>query len=229
MSKFVVRFSWSSIAVAIALGAAAPSRAGQNAPDIGGILGAILNSALINQARQEWQHRPLVDYTCLQVHNVSADQLAANGIGPNDPRVQRMFAECARDAANQPPAPVTAVLRMNPYNPDFVVDGLAVGGVVYPESPAYRAYKCHPSEQFPGYTWCAIKHSFRGKFGAYATSWVTILHSDANVVAFILQDVIPAYFASNDAEREIQRLSQHFGQSARIYTGESPREMRPTR
>ncbi len=222
MSKFVVRSLLRSLAVALflVLGAGSlPSIAGQGPPNFGGIFGAILNSALINQARQEWQYRPLADYNCLETHGMSADQLAANGIGPNDPRVQRVFAECARDAANQAPGSPAATTPTGPHNPIFVVDGLAVGGAVYPDTPAYKAYKCRPSDQFPGFTWCAIKHSLSGKFGPY-DSWVTILHSDANTAVFVLQDVIPAYFAPGDAEREIQRLSQQFGQSARIYNGD---------
>ena len=50
---------------------------------------------------------------------------------------------------------------------------------------------------------------------------MTILHSDANTAVFILQDVIPAYFAPGDADREIQRLSQYFGQSARVYNSDA--------
>ena len=105
------------------------------------------------------------------------------------------------------------------------VDGLAVGAAVHPESPTYQAYKCHSSEQFSGFTWCAIKHSLSGKMGRY-NSWVTILHSDANTAVFILQDIIPAYFAPGDADREIERLSQKFGQEARIYNSD-PRPEAP--
>jgi hypothetical protein len=66
------------------------------------------------------------------------------------------------------------------HNHDFVVDGLAVGAAVRPDSPVYRAYKCRPSDEFPGFTWCAIKHPMSGRFGPY-DSWVTILHSDTNI------------------------------------------------
>ena len=125
----------------------------------------------------------------------------------------------ARDAANQAPISIDAPAPTSPYRPNFVVDGLAVGGAVHRESPVYKTYKCHPSEEFPGFTWCAIKHPLRGKFGPY-NSWVTILHSDANTAVFILQDIIPAYFAPGDSDREIQRLSQYFGQAARIYNSE---------
>ena len=223
MSKFVVRSLPRSAAVVVFFGAFGagllPATAGQGPPNIGGIFGAILNSALINQARQDWQSRPLAAYNCLETHGMSADQLAANGIGPDDPRVQRVFAQCARDAANQAPASPTAPAPTRSTDNNFVVDGLAVGGAVYPDSLAYKAYKCRPSVEFPGFTWCGVKHSLSGKFGPY-DSWVTILHSDANTAVFVLQDVIPAYFAPGDAEHEIQRLSQQFGQSARIYNGD---------
>jgi hypothetical protein len=105
------------------------------------------------------------------------------------------------------------------YNPDFIVDSLAVGASVYPDSSAYKAYKCRPSDQFPGFTWCGIKHSLTGKFGPY-DAWDTILHSNANTAVFILKDIVPAYFASQDVEQEIQRLSQHFGQSAHVFASD---------
>jgi TonB family protein len=216
MSKLVLRFL---TVFAIALGPATPMQAGQRTPDIGGILGNILNSALANQSRREWQYLSAAENNCLETHNTSAHQLASDGIDPNDSRVQRMFAQCARDSANKPPIPSTANVPSGPYNPDFVVDGLAVGASVYPESSAYKAYRCHASVEFPGFTWCSLKRTLSSKFGRY-DSWVTILHSSTNIVASVNQDVTPAYFAPNEADHEIQRLSQHFGQSARIYNGE---------
>ena len=161
MYKHLVRSSCGVLAVSIALGATVSAHAGQNGPNFGGIFGAILNSALANQKRAEWEHRPLADYNCLAAHNMSADQLAANGIGPNDPRVRSIFAQCAEEAANASRAAATPVVTAptGPYNPDFVVDGLSVGAAVNPDSPAYKAYKCRPSEQFPGFKWCAIKRS----------------------------------------------------------------------
>jgi hypothetical protein len=225
MRKLVAMSTWRSIAVALVVGAAASAQAGQNAPNVGGIFGAILNSALANQAREQWQHLPLSDYNCLEAHNMSAEQLAANGIAPGDPRVQRVFAQCARDAASQPSGLAVAPAPTGRYNPDFQVDGLVVGNAVFPDSPSYKTYKCRPSEQFAGFTWCGAKRAFSGKAGHY-DSWETILHSDANLAVFILQDVIPAYFAPGDVEREIQRLSAHFGQPAKVYNG-APRSDAP--
>ncbi len=218
MSGTAVRSLARSVAIALLLGAVLPPAiAGQAPPNFGGILGAILNSALRDQARREWQDRPIADYSCLEAHNLSADRLAANGLGPNDPRVQTLFAQCAHEAAIRAKVAISPVVASHDH--DFVVDGLAVGAAVHPDSSVYRAYKCKPSDEFPGFTWCAIKHPMTGKFGPY-DSWVTILHSDANIAVFVLQDVIPAYFSPGDAEREIDRLSQYFGQAARVLTGD---------
>jgi hypothetical protein len=201
MPKLAVRSLPRSVAIALLLGAGSPPAiAGQAPPNFGGILGAILNSALTDQARREWQDRPIADYSCLEAHNLSAGRLAADGVSPNDPRVQRIFAQCADEAAIRARVAISPVVAS--HNHDFVVDGLAVGAAVRPDSPVYRAYKCRPSDEFPGFTWCAIKHPMSGRFGPY-DSWVTILHSDTNIAVFILQDVTPAYFSPGDAEREI--------------------------
>ena len=98
----------------------------------------------------------------------------------------------AANAAKVIPSPV-ATASSGSYNPDFVVDGLAVGATVHPDGPVYKAYNCRPSDQFPRFTWCAIKHPMTGKFGPF-NSWVTILHSNANSAVFVLQDIIPAIF-----------------------------------
>ncbi|MGA2795339.1 MAG: hypothetical protein ABSE69_17790, partial [Roseiarcus sp.] len=100
-------------------------------------------------------------------------------------------------------------------NRDFIVDGLALGGAVYPDSAAYKAYACRPSQDFSGFTWCAYHRPQSGKFGPY-TSWVTILHSGANKAVFITEAVIPAFFAPGDVDNEIHRLSQGFGQAVQI-------------
>jgi hypothetical protein len=201
MPKLRVRTCLSSLVVAVALVVTGEAGAGQNAPNIGGILGVILNSALANQVRQEWQSRPVADFSCLEAHNVSADQLAESGVGPNDPRVQRMFAQCARESAGQAPASIDVAAPTNLSRSNFIVEGLAVGGTVYPESPTYKAYKCHASDQFSGFTWCAISHPLRGRFGAYES--LTILHSSSNTAAAVFQGVNPAPRTARNAKSNI--------------------------
>ena len=152
MSMSVARPLKTFAAVGLLLAGLAPAL-GQGPPNFNGIFGAIWNFCLLAQARQGWQHRPLSDYSCLEAHGMSAEQLAANGVGPDDPRVQSVFAQCARDAANQAPMqPVTAAQATGPSNSNFMVDGLVLGSAVYPDSAVYKAYKCRPSDQFPGFT-----------------------------------------------------------------------------
>jgi hypothetical protein len=128
MPKRKVRASLGSLTVAVALVMTGDAGAGQNAPNFGGILGVILNSALANQVRQEWQSQPAADLSCLEAHNVSADQLAESGVGPNDPRVQRMFAQCARESASEVPEASALAAPTSLFRPNFIVEGLAVGG-----------------------------------------------------------------------------------------------------
>ena len=88
MARAAVRLLQWSVVIAFLLGAESLlAVAGQAPSDIGGILGAILNSALTEEARREWERRPITDYNCLEVHSLSADRLAAEGIGLNDPGI----------------------------------------------------------------------------------------------------------------------------------------------
>ncbi len=185
----------------------------QRLPPFFGIVSGIINSAIADSARREWQSRPVADYNCLGSHNLSADQLATNGIGPNDPRIRPLLYECARARTSPRIEPkLVTTLTVGPYNPNFVINGFALGGAVNPDSAAYKAYACRPSVDFGGFTWCSTHHDAMGKFGPY-TSWVTILHSDANKVAFITEAITPAFFQAGDVDREIQRLSRGFGQA----------------
>jgi hypothetical protein len=113
-----------------------------------------------------------------------------------------------------------AAPNIEPASREFVVDGLALGGSVYPESAVYKAYKCKPSDDFLGFTWCGHYHNISGERVSF-TSWVTILHSSTNRVVFVTQLVTPAYFAPGDVDREIARLSKGFGQAARTLTADA--------
>ena len=112
-----------------------------------------------------------------------------------------------------------AAIVAGPSSRAFIVDGLALGGAIYPESPVYRAYTCRLSQEFPGFTWCAHHSERSGKFGHF-TSWVSLLHSNSNRVVFITETVVPAFFAQGDVDREIARISKGFGQEARTLTAD---------
>jgi hypothetical protein len=66
----------------------------------------------------------------------------------------------------------------------YVVDGLALGDRVHFGSTAYRAYKCSPSDQFDGFTWCQrSEQEGQSKRRAYSTN--SILHRPDGRTAYI--------------------------------------------
>ena len=156
-------------AALVLCGSISAAESQQRLPPFFGIVSGIINSAIVDSARREWQSRPVADYNCLGSHNLSADQLATNGIGPNDPRIRPLLYECAH-ARTSPeriePQTSSTTLAVGPYNPNFVVDGLALGGAVNPDSAAYKSYACRPSVDFGGFTWCSTHHDAIGQIRA---------------------------------------------------------------
>jgi hypothetical protein len=317
MARIGGRFSLSIGAVAVAfLSIVSSAQSGQPIPGFFGIFGGMINSAIVDSARSEWQSRPLSDYNCLASHGVSADQLASRGIGPDDPRVRQILSQCAfagpavpvapqATAAAQDDSPVYFVanttppdaflaLRTDPSstvglriatlpnrstfqilerrpdgwwrirttagqegwllsgngdktwvaccmsatgvpvatqpaegpiaaapNPDYVVSGLALGAPFTPQSDPAADYACHPSDDFPGFSWCSSHHAETGKSGPN-TVWISVFRSANNAAVQIVQAVVPAFFLQGDAEREIQRLSRYFGQQARVIAADLP-------
>jgi hypothetical protein len=124
-------------------------------------------------------------------HAAGAPVIPSDWVGPNG-------------SSPQP----AAALSSEPVSRDFIVDGLALGGAVYPESAVYKAYACRPSDDFAGFTWCARHRERPGRFGLY-TSWVTLLHSSGNRVVFITQAIEPAFLgrATSIAKSNAYRLT----------------------
>jgi hypothetical protein len=106
--------------------------------------------------------------------------------------------------------------------PQYIVDGLALGDPVAPGSAAYREYKCGPSEQFASFTWCQRRRTEMGKFGVFA-SVNSILHSQNRATAYVSRYIEPAFFEAGDIQREIERLSQLFGSEPHVLR--SPRRL----
>jgi hypothetical protein len=244
------RFSISAAAVAFSLtGSAAQS--GQQIPGLFGIFTGLMNTAIVDAARREWQTRPFSDYNCLARHGVSADQLANLGIGPEDARARQMLSECAFApptpaapvlAAPAPAAPALAApaaaepvlaapvpaapqpAKENiaaPPNPNFVVNGLALGAPFGAPPEAAVGYACHASDDYPGFAWCQWRHAETRKFGP-ETTWMSVFRSQTNAAVEITQAVDPAFFRQGDTEREIRRLSRDFGQQARVIATDLP-------
>jgi hypothetical protein len=100
----------------------------------------------------------------------------------------------------------------------YAVDGLAVGTQLKSDSAPYRQYKCSPSEQFAGLTWCQKAQSNKEERGAY-TAAHSILHSRDGKIVYVNRTQEPAFLGAKEAEEEIQRLSRKIG-------GDAPRIMK---
>src|SRR5260370_30641028 len=92
----------------------------------------------------------------------------------------------------------------------YIVDGIALGASLQ----GAREYQCSPSEQFAEYTWCRRKRQERGRHGLFGST-TSILHDRGRSVAYVNREIRPAFFAGNDIEAEIRRLSARFGAPAR--------------
>ena len=98
----------------------------------------------------------------------------------------------------------------------YVVDGLALGARVHFKSHSYKQYKCGPSENFLGFTWCHKQETERTRHGE-VTSSNSILHSQDGTAVYVNRYITPAFLAPNDVQAEIDRLSAKFDESPRLY------------
>jgi serine protease Do len=97
----------------------------------------------------------------------------------------------------------------------FSVDGFALGSRVQPDSHTYRAYRCEPSEQYPGLTWCHRSESEQSKRGAFESSH-SILHSQDGSVLYTNKYLEPAFWDPNEVASDITRLTKKFGKQPNI-------------
>src|SRR6516162_8282517 len=98
---------------------------------------------------------------------------------------------------------------------EYAVDGVAVGTQLNFGSASYREYKCSPSDQFDGLTWCQKTRTDKERRGPYIAAY-SLLHSKNGNLSYINRSQEPAFFNPDEAELNIQRYSRKLGESARI-------------
>src|SRR5262249_13703199 len=98
---------------------------------------------------------------------------------------------------------------------EYAVDGLAVGTQLDFGSASYREYKCSPSDQFDGLTWCQKTRSDKERRQSYIAAY-SLLHSRDGKILYLNRSQQPAYFNPKEAEANIQRYSRKIGESPRI-------------
>ncbi len=98
---------------------------------------------------------------------------------------------------------------------EYAVDGLTIGTKLNFDSASYRAYKCSPSDQFGGLTWCQKTRTDKERRGSYTAAY-SILHSREGDVLYVNRSQEPAFFKRTEAHDEIQRYSRSIAASPRI-------------
>jgi hypothetical protein len=96
----------------------------------------------------------------------------------------------------------------------FVVEGQEVGAKA--DLTGKNAdIRCSPSTLFPGHNWCERQRN-NGPGGAVSSS--SLLLTAGGIVRYANRSLSPANFGPDEVSREVARLSQLFGEQARIMT-----------
>jgi hypothetical protein len=100
-------------------------------------------------------------------------------------------------------------------HPEYVVDGLALGGRVAFESAVNRDYKCRPSDQFYGFVFCQRQRTMQERRGAY-TSSNSILHAADGTAVYLNRYLEPAFFDGDEAKADVAGRSKKFGPPTQV-------------
>jgi hypothetical protein len=151
----LLRFSIGATAVAYFFMASA-AQSGQQIPGLFGLFDGLISTAIVDSARRDWQARPFSDYNCLARHGLSAEQLANQGIGPEDPRARQILAACAFVAPAAPvpvlPQPATGAIEAPPPSSTPVApSSLSYGAPPNSDyaAPSTPNYAAPPAPNYP--------------------------------------------------------------------------------
>src|SRR5262245_52480373 len=172
-----------------------------------------MQPATVQATQAAWAKLPSEEAGCIndalyqQGGNVEA--LIQRGVLPSDPRLANERSNCQKQSERQEPQPTGSQRSM------YAVGGVALGATVQSGSSAHREYKCAPSDQFDGFTWCQKTRKGkerRGKFNAI----YSILHSPDGAAVYVNRYQEPAFFGASEPNDDIQRYSLKIGESPRI-------------
>jgi hypothetical protein len=175
------------------------------------ILPRIFGRSAPAPAEQAWRKVPRNEIGCIErglaPQRSTVQNLIQTGVMPTDPRLAQLRTFCHGQATPQTAEPAAA-----PASP-YVVDKLALGARLQLEGAAYREYRCAPSEQFHGFTWCQKQ---RQEKKPVASSSNSILHSQDGTAVYLNRSVEPATFERGGMDKEIDKLSAKYGEQARV-------------
>ena len=201
-----------SFALLCLLGSASSALA-QGPDDFFRTFGAITQPATVQATQAAWAELTSEEAGCindaLYQQGGSVEALIQRGVLPSDPRLAKERSNCQKQSERQEPQP-TGIQRSV-----YAVDDVPLGATVRSESSAYREYKCGPSDQFDGFTWCQKTRKGKERRGSF-TAIYSILRSPEGAAVYVNRYQEPAFFGASKADDDIQRYSRKIGEAPRI-------------
>jgi hypothetical protein len=201
-----------SFALLCLLGSASSALA-QRPDDFLRTFGTIAQSITVQTTQAAWAKLPSREVECINeaLHHQggSVDALIQRGVMPSDPRLANERSNCQNQFDRQEPQPTGSQSSV------YAVGGVALGATVQSGSSAYREYKCGPSDQFDGFTWCQKIRKGKERRGRFNAIY-SILHSPDGAAVYVNRYQEPAFLGASEANDDIQRYSRKIGESPRI-------------
>jgi hypothetical protein len=205
--------TWRGSFALLCLLGSASSALGQGPDDFLRTFGTIAQPATVQATQAAWPKLPSKEVGCindaLHQQGGSVEALFQRGVLPSDPRLANERSNCQKQSERQEPQPTDSQRSV------YTVGGVALGATVQSESSAHREYKCGPSDQFDGFTWCQKTRKGKERRGSFNAIY-SILHSPHGVTVYVNRYQEPAFFGASEADDEIQRYSRKIGESPRI-------------
>jgi hypothetical protein len=163
----------------------------------------------------EWRKSPDAEISCvgqnLRPGGSSKSALIEQGIPRSDGGVAPERASCRIQMAQSILLAELTSAQTGPYG----VDALTLGSKVAFGTPAYRQYRCVPSQKFEGFVWCTKTISDREGRGRFK-EWFSILHAQDGAVVYVNRYQEPAYWSANEVAEDIQRYARKIGEEPHI-------------
>src|SRR5262249_10341457 len=201
-----------SFALLCLLGSASSALA-QGPDDFLRTFGTIMQPATVQATQAAWAKLPSKEVECindaLHQQGGSVEALFQRGVLPSDPRLANERSNCQKQSERQEPQPTGS------QSSAYAVGGVALGATVQAGSSASREYKCGPSDQFDGFTWCRKTRKEKERRGTFNATY-SILHTRDGAAVYVNRYQEPAFFGASEANDNIQRYSRKIGESPRI-------------
>jgi hypothetical protein len=136
----------------------------------------------------------------------SVQSFTERGI-PADTRATDVLSKCRPSATSPSLGQVSSQTK-------YAVDGVAVGSQV--DSATYLEYKCSPSDQFEGFTWCQSKTRNDDDRRRASAAIYSILHAQSGKIVYVNRFQAPTFLNWNEADKEIQGYSHNLGEPAHV-------------